>query len=93
MMTSGPRTTTETTIRMCTRGDGWHGTAPGRGGAGCSGTAKLSYRSGRKGARRTDKALVDGYPRQQRRQVTASCYTLLLSFVLVAAQKWRRGVL
>lgn len=34
-----------------------------------------------------DTAFVDGYPRRQRRQVTASYYTLLLYFVLVSVQE------
>lgn len=77
MTTNGPRIATEMMIRTCMRGDGLDGMASGRGEAGCSGTVKVSHRAERKGARRMDKALVDGYPRQQRRQVTASYYTLL----------------
>lgn len=36
MTTSGPQTATETTIRMCTPGNGWHGTASDRGEAAAS---------------------------------------------------------
>lgn len=77
MTTNGPRIATETMIQTCMRGDGLDGMASGRGEDGCGGTAKVSYRAGRKRARRMDKALVGGYPRQPRRQVTASYYTLL----------------
>ena len=90
MMTNGPRIVIETTIRMCTRGNGCHGAASGRGEAGCIGTSRLSYRMGRKGARQMDTALIDGYPRRKRRQVIASYYTLLCisTWVSVATDGW-----
>lgn len=77
MTTNGRQIATEMTIRMCTPGDGRGETASGRGEAGCIGTTRLYCRTGRKRARQMDTALVGGYPRRQRRQVTASYYTLL----------------
>lgn len=77
MTTNGPRIATETMIRMCMLGDGRDGAASGRGEAGCTETARFSYRIGRKGGRQVDTALVEGYPRRQRLQVTASYHTLL----------------
>lgn len=87
MTTNGPRTATETTIRMCTPGNGWDSTASDQGEAGYIGPARLSYRIGREGTRQMDPALVDGYPRRQRRQVTASYHTLLF-FVSFWFRSW-----